>query len=198
MMTCIYCWNWNTIWTFIAAMATISLAIIAWVQLKKFRDVSTAQFIQNFKNDFFTPKAMSLFMLLEFEQIKFCEENKEGDKIPNLPDDFSHFKVTLPNFQRSAGETPDYLGELKNVYSCYEIDDCILGNFEELGLLEEQETVSLKSINEVFGVYLDVVGKNNEIKIYIKYLRDEYKDVTIYERFDTLVSKINKLNRKND
>lgn len=188
----ILCFNWATFWSFVTAIATLLIAFIAWRELSKSRNVTTAKFIQDFDSRFFTPETRELITLFEFEEIEFVKENKGEGKLENLPEDFSYFKVTMKDYRRK-GDIPSSLADRTDIYTCYEIDDFLIGLIEDLGLFEQKGIVSFNFVNEVFGYYIRLLGDNVQIKNYISCIREEYKDSEIYNKFEYLIRRVNGL-----
>ena len=187
-MLCIFCWPWNTIWTAIAAIATVALFITAFTQFKSSVDIASAQFIANYNNAFYNPQTTELLTLFEFEFMKYYATNE--NVIENLPRDFSYFKVTMENFQRDSSSIPSYLKGKNDIFSCYEIENNLLNHFEDMGIQEEKGSLTLDIINQSFGFYINLINENKEIWDYIKSVREDYKDVSLFKKFENLANKI--------
>src|ERR1019366_3299240 len=114
MIDCINChFDWTAFWTFVTAMATIAIAFIANIELSKTRNIESAKFIQDFKNDFFTAQTRELLMLFEYNQIQFIEGNDKEHNLEGLPKNLCYFKVTINQYERK-GEIPAYFLNHKN------------------------------------------------------------------------------------
>lgn len=194
-MWCFFCWEWSTIWTAVAAIATIALAYIAKVQLEKAADISDAQFIANYNKDFFNPFTTELLTLFEFGFMEYHSTNK--GVIKELPEDFSYFKVTMKDYKRNSANIPAYLNGHSNIYACYEIDNNLLNCFEDMAMLENRNSLSIDIIDDSFGFYIKLISKNPQIIEYIKNIREEYEDNTIFEKFEKLAVKIKALEKTN-
>ena len=60
-----------TFWTFIIAVATIALFIMAWYQLLGLRRISKADFINKFTDGFFNSDTQKLLLLLNYDALEF-------------------------------------------------------------------------------------------------------------------------------
>ena len=81
----------------------------------------------------------------------------------------------------------------KKYYSVWEVDDLLLGLFENIGMLEQRGIVDFQSVYDVFGWYIETAWKDEHIKEYIKYQRDEEKadriDQAFYSKFQHIATK---------
>ena len=182
---CIH-FNWANFWAFITAMATVSIAVIAWNELSKNRKIKSAEFINEFTATFFSPKTSELLMLFEFGLIEFISKNTGENKLKNLPEYFSYFKVRMEGYKR-RGDIPGYLLDYTDIYAAYEIEDLLLGHFEDMGLFIDNKVMTKNFIFDVFGFYIVKTGQNKQIQNYICRMRREYNDDSIFKRFEELI-----------
>jgi len=75
-----------------------------------------------------------------------------------------------------------------------EIDDFLLGNFEDAALLESKGVIGLEDANQSFEYYLSVTLDNDEIKKYITWAKEDDQD--IYSNTERLYDKLKILNSK--
>ena len=141
MLLLCFCFDWGIFWSAVTAAATILIAVIAGNELSKNRKIKSAEFINEFTSAFFNPKTSELLMLFEFDLIEFVSRNAEENELKYLPHDFSYFKVTIEGYKRKD-DVPGYLLDHKNIYSIYEIEDFLLGHFEDMGLILKNKVMS--------------------------------------------------------
>jgi hypothetical protein len=63
-------------------------------------------------------------------------------------------------------------------YSPYEVDDLLLGHFEDFAMLEQQGVVSAEMIYDMFSYYIERTWTNEAVQAYVRDEQDE--DETIY------------------
>ena len=171
--------DWTAIGTMIIAIGTFILAYIAWTQLKKGNLISQADFDQRFKNDFFKEKTQQLFMLFQYDLIEFKTE-----------DEFPYFEVDSAKIDANP-IFKIYLAENKYRYSAYEIDELLLGHFEDLGFFCKKGLMDIEFIYEGFSYYIEEIHKNKQIQNYIEWTRggeDESGDE--FYNFDFIFNKV--------
>ena len=76
----------------------------------------------------------------------------------------------------------------KIIFTTGEVDDLLLGNFEEIGAYREKKLLDDKTIYETFGYYIQLCRKNTQLTRYIHLIREE----------DTQKGKIHNPNYKSD
>jgi hypothetical protein len=102
--------------------AELLIAYVAWIQLNKIKNVNSAEFIYKLKKIFFTKEARNLMTLIELDALKYVNDEKLPyfivleERIAELPEEI---KKELLN---------------KRFYTVYEIDDILLGHFEDIGI----------------------------------------------------------------
>jgi hypothetical protein len=160
--------------------AELLIAYVAWIQLNKITNVNSAEFIYKLKKDFFTKEARNLMTLIELDALKYVNDEKLPyfivleERIAELPEEI---KKELLN---------------KRFYTVYEIDDILLGHFEDIGIFEQSGILDIKMIYEEFSWYIETVYKNCEIQRYIEHERANDKE--IYNKFEYIYHKCKKLN----
>ncbi|MFZ1981936.1 MAG: hypothetical protein WAU61_11565 [Smithella sp.] len=173
----VYCIDWTAIGTMIIAIGTFIVAYIAYTQLQKGYLISQADFDQRFKNDFFKEKTQQLFMLFQYDLIKF-----KVKPVINTNDEFPYFEVDRTKLDANPIFST-YLPENKYSYSPYEIDELLLGHFEDLGFFCKKGLIDIEFIYEGFSYYIEAIHKNEQIQDYIKWTREK-EDEDADERED--------------
>ena len=74
--------------------------------------------------------------------------------------------------------------ELKDIYSAFEIDDDLLGYFEDIGNYIEEKLLDKKMAYDLFSWYIGEVGSNEEVIKYINWQRSDGGD--IYKGFEDI------------
>lgn len=143
-------------------LATIFAAFlvgVAWEELSKLSKTSSADFIHRLDNDFFTYKTRKLVSLIVCGALEFCP-NGEGEQ--------PYFKVDLSKLDKTnlPKELKQSLGR-RTHYSAFEVDDSLLGLFENVGMLERRGIVDFQMVFDVFGWYLQEAWNNDHIREYI-------------------------------
>jgi hypothetical protein len=88
-----------------------------------------------------------------------------------------------------------YLPEHKYRYSSYEIDELLLGHFEDLGLFYRKKLMDIEFICSGFSYYIEEIHENDEIKKYIEWSKknegneDDYAEDT-FEDFDLIFKEV--------
>jgi hypothetical protein len=165
----------------LGAIFTFLLVYVAWAELGNISQTSSADFIHRFKKDFFTEETRTLIHLIDSGYIEFVDEHKDCERI-------SFFKINEEKIKNS-GLPDEIVTRLtkKKVYSTYEIDDLLLGDFEDVGFLENKGLVDIEMVYNEFSWYVSVVFENPEIQAYLKSQVEESPD--IYENFKYIYTK---------
>jgi hypothetical protein len=178
-------------WT---AVFTACLFIVAWWQLGKINKTSSADFLHRFKIDFFNDKTRLLIVLIEYDCLKYLKPIEDG--IP-------YFEISLDSIKdtKTKDETRKKLEEIMNAISiidAYEIDDLLLGHFEDMGILRKKKILEIEMIYEAFSSYIEICWENEAIKQYIKGERERKKEENwdLYDNFDDIYRDCNKFKRK--
>ena len=158
--------NWVTFWTAITAIIAILGVAIAWYELDQNRKISRADFIKKFVDSFFTEETRTFFTLLQnqalvFDEKKITDENnKEIDHLP-------YVKIKKQITEQLNGIVkidPDKTG-----YSAFEIDDFLLGYFDDIQLYRRKGLIDFIMIEQTFGYYITEAYNNPEIKAYLEH-----------------------------
>jgi len=122
-LVCSYEFDWNSLWSFLTAIATFLLAGVGYWQIKALiktnKDAnSTAkeEFLHKLKKDFFTNEARVLLILLENEALQF-------EEIPEH-NDCRVFKVEIPESLKKY--LKDSIDTKRTFYTTQEVDDFLL------------------------------------------------------------------------
>ena len=80
----------------------------------------------------------------------------------------------------------------KQIYVDDEIDDEVLGYFEDIGNYEKKGLLDFELIDTAFGYYIKQIWKNSEMKNYINWLRfdSEDADEDSYKGFEYIYKKV--------
>jgi hypothetical protein len=148
---------------------TLALFFLAWWQLSKLSKTSSGEFIHKFKTDFFTKETRQLIMLVDNNCLIFKN------------DSFPYFEVKIDS------KVPDQIKSAidKEFYTGYEVDDYLLGHFEDLGIFRARRIIDIDIIYESFSWYIEKAWKNKEIQKYIK-VQKEVEGSDIYENFEEI------------
>lgn len=175
-------------WT---AIFTLFLAIIAWVQIRKFNKTTRAEFIHKFKTDFFSKELELVIFYIENELLEFKIE-----KISDKP---------CPYFQIKKNEI-EKISDIFNKYKKYaedheytiqsdEIDNLLLGQIEDMGLIRKRKIINTEYIYETFYYYIQKIHSNSAIQDYIKWIKDDFYDkegedyCDIYDNYEYITNK---------
>ena len=147
-----------TVWIMIA---TIILCFVGWFQLGGLKKVSKADFIQRFSGDFFNKTSRFIILLLDYNALIFkVQDVKYGVDIPIKQ--FPYFEINQKILaQLKVGQQPE--GNNRD-YSSFEIDDLLLGHFEEIGCFEKLGLIGIDGVYDYFDWYIQIVWNNPEVK----------------------------------
>ncbi len=170
---CIYKPEHHTgFWTMIAALAAFGTLVVAWRQLRKISRVNSAEFIHEFKKDFFVRDTRDLFFLLSHDMLKLHKQNG-----------VTRFEVDKKELEK-ANIGKDR--KMPNNYLEVDIDDLLLGHFEDLGFYEKTGIVDISFVYDSFSEYIATCWKNCEIQKFLATIT-EYPDT--YENFKYIQKK---------
>jgi len=158
-------------------IATLLLASIALTQLEKIENTNSADFIHKLKNDFFKGETRNLITLIDLDALKFVEN-----------DNMQYFEIIEEKLKDFPEEIVNQLTQ-KKFYTPYEIDDLLLGHFEDVGLFEQKGILDIEMVYEEFEWYIRTAFENCEIKKYIEYSRKDGKDKDVYDKFEYIYYK---------
>jgi hypothetical protein len=174
------CTAWLTI-------ATILLCVIGWWQLKGIKKVSKADFIQKFSIDFFNEKARNIILLLEYDALVFrTREIEYGDGTAN--EKFPFFEINK-KISSQLQINHDNKSDLIESYTSFDIDDLLLGHFEDIGGFEKQNLISIENVYNYFDYYIQVAWDSKEIQKYLHYIKKDSNNPDVYENFKYISQK---------
>jgi hypothetical protein len=178
------------LWTFALVVATLLLWWIARKQLGGINRTAKADFSNKFDDNFFNKTTRTLVMLFDYDALTFNRSDiSYGVNIKGKP--FFYFDINdeiIEQFKISPDEKK-YLLE-KKIFTAYEIDDYLLGYFEDIGSFEKDGLLHIRDVYNRFDIYLDSIWNNQEIQNYISTVRDNENDgEDIYEDFDYIYKK---------
>ena len=76
----------------------------------------------------------------------------------------------------------------RDYYLTHELDDFLMGNFEDAALLLKRKIIDEKDADQNFGYYLKLTCENPEIKRYINWAQND--DPEIYKNMIGLYEKL--------
>ncbi len=182
--------NWtaiSAIGAIISALGTLFVVYLAYSQLTKFNNTTKADFAHRIKSDFFTKKTRNLFRLFDYEVIDF---------IPNeIKNEAGETDGFFPYFEVNTEELMDINSKIKckkTMYLSDEIDDLLLGHFEDIGIFRDKGVLDDFYVREEFEYYISKIGSNSAIRQYIEHIRrkEKEKENEIYDKFEKLFLKI--------
>ena len=180
----------RNLWETVTAVATVWAIYVAYKQLGDSNTTSRADFIRRFSDQFFTQETRTLIMLLDCNALHFKPhkvEGSDGQESEPFPcfeiDETAVRKLPIPRGQQDA------LCE-RRVYSSYEMDDLLLGFFEDIALFERKGLIGLDEVYHHFDWYIDLAWNNPEIQRYIEQARDEDGGEDIYEEFENIAKRM--------
>ncbi len=162
-------------WTFV-------LAIIALWQLWEMSRTARADFIYKFTDGFFNQECRSLILLFEYDLLTF-EIKKVNDQ------EFPCFKLDDKKLKDLEGIDGKLKDNFKPIYTMYDIDDKLLGHFEDLGNYERKGLLDIQMVYEGFSYYIKSTWENEEIKKYIKWEKAAAQDM--WTGVEYIYSKVN-------
>jgi hypothetical protein len=157
----------------LGAILTLLLAYVAWKQLNQVARTQSASFVLEVKSEFFQERTRALFTLIGEGLLKFVQ--------PDAPKS-SYFEIDIERLAQLGLPQPlRSMMEKKQFYSTYEVDDLLLGHFEDLGLLTRLGIVELDIIYGMFSWYIEETWENEAIKSYIESERSTPEDIETEE-----------------
>jgi hypothetical protein len=176
----------TALWTGAIAIVTALAAGFALFQLRSIRRTSRADFTKRFIDSFFVADTRSLFTLLlnsalEFDLRKIVINGREIDELPYL-------RIKKEIGEQLTGIVPFDLTKVG--YSAFELDDFLLGHFEDVGWYVRRKLMNLKAAYQSFGYYVIATVEHPEIEKYLAHQRAReysYDDLEwVYKKFKTL------------
>ncbi len=108
---------------------------------------------------------------LEFTVLQI--KDKEGKEIDHLP--YLRIKTEIADQLKGIID----IDPQKTGYSAFEVDDLLLGYFDDIGRYEKHNFLDLETIRQTFGYYITECFENKEIQKYIRHEdnKDKYQDL---------------------
>jgi hypothetical protein len=185
-------------WTFVVAFATIVLSLIAWYQLLGLRKISKADFINKFTDNFFNTETQRLILLPNYNALEFkVKEIFYGND--ESVDEFPYFKINEEIIKQLPLDKTTKRNLLqKDTYTAFEIDDLLLGYFEDIGCFEKDNLIRIQGVYDGFDWYIQIAWTNSAISEYVKYSRGlEMMAMTFMRTLNTSIKKTNLLANQN-
>jgi hypothetical protein len=162
----------SALFTGITAAVAIVAIRIALNELKSTQETTRADFAKRFVDSFFCTETRVFFTLLmnsalKFEVMDILDQSQK--KIDYLPI-FRINKHIAHQLRGVIGFNPD-----KDGYSAFDVDDLLLGHFEDIAWYERRKLIDINAIHSTFGYYITASFKNEEIQKYLNYKDNEGK-----------------------
>jgi hypothetical protein len=164
----------------LCAFFTLVLAYMVWQQLCKIHSTSNADLIHKLKTVLFRAETRILTHLLDNGYLIFIDPENSQTESPYKE---AYFAVDIEKIGKTnlPQEIQDELIK-KKYYSTYEMDDFLLGHFEDIGLFGDTGALEIHVIYAEFDYYLSLAFNNPAIKDYIKFARKDGADK--YDKFE--------------
>lgn len=176
----------------LGSIITALLVFVAWEELGSLGRTSSADFIHKLKSDFFRPETRVLVSLLECNALKYCPNNEGGEA--NSAKGMPYFEVDESELNKA--KLPQDIGQSlsKNkYYSAWDLDDMLLGHFEDIGMLEQRAIIDFQMVYDEFSGYIETAWDDAHIKKYIMDQRMQEganrPDIAIYYHFQCIAAK---------
>jgi hypothetical protein len=173
----------SVFWVMVTGAATAVLTVVAAWQLSALARTSRADFIFRLKNEFFTERARRLICLIDGDLLEYVSEGQGYFRIKNFNSDAT---------QREIGY---YVFEGPNIPS-QEIDDLILGIFEDLGMFKRKKAIQLEDVYVIFDTYIVDCLKNATIKEYLNLSRRGRDNTDVYAELRLLSRRLKNIEPK--
>jgi hypothetical protein len=179
----------TALWTGAIAIVTGVVASFAAYQLRSILRTSRADFTKRFIDSFFVEDSRTLFTLLLNSALEFAVRKIEvgGDEIDELP----YLRIKKEIADQLTGIVP--FNPDKTGYSAFEVDDFLLGHFEDVGWYVQQKLMNLKSADQSFGYYVIATVEHSEMGKFLDHQRSKefgYDDLEwLYQQFKKLEAK---------
>lgn len=160
----------------ILACITCLLVVVGWVQLSKINKTNSATFLLDIKKGFFVAPTRDLVQLVDSDWLVFEEKDELTE---------SYFTVNEDKVRESELEwTLRHRLLAHRAYSVYDMDDLLLGHFEDLGMLLKQRSVDEDMVYAMFSWYVERAWENRAIYDYV--MAQRKTDNTLYTEFEYL------------
>lgn len=161
--------------TLVYLCLTVGIAIIAVRELSHLQSASRADFFLRLTREFFTKEAQRITELCASDCLKYVSAEKTKD---------SYFVVDREKVASTSKieATTNRLTE-NPLYSCFEIDDAVMGPLDDVRRLREDGVLDMDTVDEVFGYYFLAIWDNSEIERYRSALEREHQEYTKIPEF---------------
>ncbi len=167
----------SVFWTMFTGIATAILVAVAWKQLSALSKTSRADFIFRLKSDFFTEKARRLICLIDADLLEFVN------------DGYGYFKIK--DFESDATQNQiGYYGFQSAYIPSQEIDDLLLGIFEDVGMFQRKHAIDIEDVYVIFDTYVMDCLNNRTIKEYLALSRRGKENLDVYAEFRLLARRL--------
>jgi len=183
------------LWTFSLVIATLLLVVatlflwrVSYKQLGGISKTTRADFIERFSNKFFNSETRVILMLLDYKTLLFKSAGiNYGHNV--VSKDFLYFEIDEQIAKQLIIDSKSLSALMdKKVYSAFELDDLLLGYFEDIGALNKQGLLEIKDVYNYFNWYIENCWENPEIQKYILQQRHSEGE-GIYENFEHIYRK---------
>ena len=175
-------------WTALSAIITLALTIIALVQLRAVNKTTRAEFVHKFTNGFFNQNCRNLVFLFDHNLLEF-----KSKKLHN-GDEIVWFELDEKVLHEISGIDAKDKERFKKVYTSYDVDDELLGHFEDLGNYSKQRLLDIQMVYEVFSSYIISIWENEEIGKYVTWIRSD--GGCNYDGFEYIYDKVKAWDKK--
>jgi hypothetical protein len=164
----------TALWTAALVIVTFILLLVAYFQLSNIKKTARAEYIKRLNDSFFTEETRNLIVLLFNSAIELSIlpiMDKEGkDQIDELP----YFKIKEFVLEQLKNSGLISLAEWRKGYNAFEIDDLLIGHFDDVGRFEKNGLLDIHTAYSTFGYYvLELVGNSEDEETEVrKYLND--------------------------
>jgi hypothetical protein len=178
------------LWTLLLVVATVLLWLVARKQLSGLGKTAKMDFIRKFSFEVFSDLTRDIFMLLDYDALHFQTSNINYSEDIS-PKEFPFFIIDEEIVKQLKIDPIKMRNILqRKVYSAFEIDDYLLGHFEDIGMFEKRGLLDIEDVYSVFDWYIEIYWKNDELQKYIKHQREtEEEGDDIYEDFEYIFRK---------
>ncbi|HVA96036.1 MAG TPA: hypothetical protein VND99_00110 [Candidatus Acidoferrales bacterium] len=121
-------------------------------------------------------------------QLKALSKTSRADFIHRFKNDFfTHAtRQIIKLIDQNKLKFDSKTGDFNNDISSYDVDDLILGHFEDLGIFEKKGYIDIEEIYELFDYYIENTWENSAIQEYLEKLSN---GSDIYDNFKYLYYK---------
>jgi hypothetical protein len=172
----------TALWTGAIALVTIAGVTFALLQLQSIRRISRADFAKRFVDAFFSDDTRTLFTLLMNSALEYSVRAiaEHGRPLARLP----YFRLKPEVLNQFAGlmlvEPP------RTGYTAFEIDDLLLGQFDDLGWYVKRGLIDYPTALQNFRYYLVECVEHPSVRQYMQDIENNgmYENVQyLYSRF---------------